>query len=319
MSQNKEKKDHGQHENADKTERNDATSSDMADQGHGSLFQSVRSFLKQEEETYGHFQVPELPQKEAPASAPETTPESDTAFEPDSAFEPDAVFESEPEFLPEKSPAAGSMTADAVGESPDGHKGESVGPEAARTLDELFEICLNAEVLRTDLADTRLVFGTGNPDAGLMLIGEAPGLQEDKQGEPFVGRAGQLLNKILEAISFRREDVYIANILKHRPPNNRDPLPEERDRSLPYLYRQIELIKPKLILCLGRISAQTLLNTAEPMKNLRGRFHPFLDGIELMVTFHPAALLRNPAWKRDTWEDVQLLRKRYDELTDSNR
>ncbi len=313
MSHNKEKKDHGQYGNADKAERNHATSSDMADQGHGSLFQSVRSFLKQEEETYGHFQIPELPQKKAPASAIDTTPEPATALEPATTLEPD------PEFLPEKSPAGGSMTADAIDERPVYHKGESGGPEAARTLDELFEICLNADVLRTDLADTRLVFGTGNPGADLMLIGEAPGLQEDKQGEPFVGRAGQLLNKILEAISFRREDVYIANILKHRPPNNRDPLPEERDRSLPYLYRQIELIKPKLILCLGRISAQTLLNTAEPMKNLRGRFHPFLDGIELMVTFHPAALLRNPAWKRDTWEDVQLLRKRYDELTDSIR
>jgi uracil-DNA glycosylase len=158
------------------------------------------------------------------------------------------------------------------------------------------------------------VFGIGNPAADLMLIGEAPGEREDLQGEPFVGKAGQLLNKILKAIGFEREQVYIANILKHRPPNNRDPLPEERLKSLPFLEKQIDLINPKLILCLGRISAQTLLETSAPMKDLRGRFHPYRGRYELMVTYHPAALLRNPNWKRGTWEDVQLLRKRYDEL-----
>jgi DNA polymerase len=181
-------------------------------------------------------------------------------------------------------------------------------------LEALRNWCKQQEFLKTDLADTQLVFGIGNPQADLMLIGEAPGEQEDLRGEPFVGKAGQLLTKILEAIHFSREDVYIANILKHRPPNNRDPLPEERLRSLPVLIRQIELINPKIILCLGRISAQTLLNTQATMKELRGRFHPWHDHYELAVTYHPAALLRNPNWKRDTWEDVQMVRARYDAL-----
>lgn len=188
-------------------------------------------------------------------------------------------------------------------------------PDKASTLEELRAISEHAEELRTDLPGTNLVFGTGNPNAGLMLIGEAPGADEDRLGEPFVGRAGQLLTKILEAINFSREEVYIANILKHRPPGNRDPLPAERERSLPFLFRQIDLVSPKLILCLGRIAAQTLLETNRPMKDLRGRFHPFRGDIGLLVTYHPAALLRNPAWKKHTWEDVQLLRKRYDELT----
>lgn len=182
-----------------------------------------------------------------------------------------------------------------------------------QSLDELEAIFRTSDILKTDLEDTNLVMGTGNPNADLMLIGEAPGRQEDLQGEPFVGRSGQLLDKILKAIGFERNDVYIANILKHRPPDNRDPRPEERLRSLPFLMKQIQLINPKLILCLGRISGQTLLNTKESMGNMRDKFHPFMDR-ELMVTFHPAALLRNPNWKKDTWEDVQLLRKRYDEL-----
>lgn len=186
--------------------------------------------------------------------------------------------------------------------------------EACTSLEELRKVCESADILKTDLEDTNLVFGVGNPHADLLLIGEAPGKNEDEQGEPFVGRAGQLLNKILEAINMKREHVYIANILKHRPPKNRDPLPEERQRSLPFLLKQIELIDPKLILCLGRISAQTLLETNEPMKSLRGKFHTFLNKYELTVTYHPAALLRNPKWKRNTWEDVQMLRKRYDEL-----
>lgn len=182
------------------------------------------------------------------------------------------------------------------------------------SLEELEAYCQTCSLLKTDLEDTNLVMGVGNPNADLMLIGEAPGKQEDLQGEPFVGRSGQLLNKIMSAIKFDRKDIYIANILKHRPPDNRDPLPDERLRSLPFLMRQIEIINPKLILCLGRISAQTLLDNKESMKNMRGRFHTFNNKHELMVTFHPAALLRNPNWKKDTWEDVQLLRKRYDEL-----
>ncbi len=163
---------------------------------------------------------------------------------------------------------------------------------------------------------TKFVFGVGNPNADLVLVGEAPGADEDRQGEPFVGRAGQLLNKILEAINFKREDVFICNILKCRPPNNRDPLPEEVASCEPYLWKQLELIRPKLILCLGRIAAQVLLKTNDSLSSLRGKVHDY-RGIRLMVTYHPAALLRNPNWKRPAWEDVQQMRKLYNELTAS--
>lgn len=186
--------------------------------------------------------------------------------------------------------------------------------DRCRSLEELHKLCTRAEILNTDLENTNLVFGVGNPDADLMLIGEAPGEEEDRQGEPFVGAAGKLLDKILAAVDFNRDDVYIANILKHRPPNNRDPKPEERQRSLPFLIRQIELIGPKLILCLGKVSAQTLLDKEDSLSNMRGTFHTFGDKYKVLVTFHPAALLYHPKWKRPTWEDVQLLRKKYDEL-----
>lgn len=182
------------------------------------------------------------------------------------------------------------------------------------TLVELKELCRQADVLQTDLEGTNLVFGVGNPNADLVLIGEAPGAEEDKQGEPFVGAAGQLLNKILSAVNFDRDDVYIANILKHRPPNNRNPKLEERKRSLPFLLKQIEIIDPKLILSLGKVSAQTLLDNDDTLGSMRGTFHSFRGKYELMATYHPAALLRHSKWKRPTWEDVQLLRKRYDEL-----
>lgn len=165
------------------------------------------------------------------------------------------------------------------------------------------------------LGETRnkFVFGDGNPNADLMLIGEAPGAEEDKSGIPFVGRAGKLLNDILIAIGFNREDVFIANILKCRPPNNRDPLPAEREVCKPYLYKQIDLIKPKVILCLGKIAANVLLDNNESLTKMRGSVHE-INGIKTMVTYHPAALLRNPNWKRPTWEDVQKVKKLYDEL-----
>lgn len=177
-------------------------------------------------------------------------------------------------------------------------------------LDSLIHACPKCHLSQTR---TNFVFGVGNPDADLVLIGEAPGADEDAQGEPFVGRAGQLLNKILEAIGFRREDVYICNILKCRPPNNRDPQPDEVTHCEPYLWKQLEILNPKLILCLGRISAQVLLRTNDSLTNLRGKVHDY-RGIKLMVTYHPAALLRNPQWKKPTWEDVQQVRRLYDEL-----
>ncbi len=160
---------------------------------------------------------------------------------------------------------------------------------------------------------TNFVYGVGNPKADVMFIGEAPGQKEDLAGEPFVGRAGQLLDKILAAIDFKREDVYIANILKCRPPNNRDPQPDEMEMCMPYLMEQIRMIKPKIICALGRISAQALLQTSTPLGKLRKQWHDF-HGIPFIVTYHPAALLRFANYKRDTWEDVQMLRAKYDEI-----
>ena len=155
---------------------------------------------------------------------------------------------------------------------------------------------------------TNPVPGEGNPDADFMCVGEAPGATEDETGRPFVGAAGQLLTKILEAIDLKREDVFICNVLKHRPPGNRNPRPEEVTACSPYLVRQIELIQPKVILALGTFAAQTLLDTKLSIGKLRGQVHRY-HGVPLIVTYHPAALLRNPGWKRPTWEDVQLARR----------
>jgi DNA polymerase len=158
---------------------------------------------------------------------------------------------------------------------------------------------------------TQFVFGVGNSRAEIMFIGEAPGADEDEQGEPFVGRAGQLLNKILDAIQLKREEVYICNILKCRPPNNRDPMPSEVEQCLPYLWKQIDFVQPKIIMSLGRIAAQMLLNTKDSLKKLRESQLSY-RGIPMLVTFHPAALLRNPNWKRPAWEDFKKLRAMYE-------
>lgn len=183
----------------------------------------------------------------------------------------------------------------------------------ANTLEELNNLikdCTNCVLHKNR---TNFVFGSGNPNAKVMVIGEGPGAEEDKQGLPFVGRAGQLLTDILKAIKFERDEVYIANIVKCRPPENRTPLPEEMDTCIPYLKKQISLIKPKMILCLGLTAAKGLLRKKESLTALRGKFFDY-EGIKVMVTFHPAALLRNPNWKRDCWEDVKKFRKMYDEI-----
>ena len=166
---------------------------------------------------------------------------------------------------------------------------------------------------KCSLCSTRqnFVFGAGNPAAGIMFVGEAPGADEDRQGEPFVGAAGQLLNKIISAMDLRHEDVYICNILKCRPPNNRDPQPDEIEQCEPYLKRQIELIQPKVICTLGRFAAQTLLRSSDSMGHMRGQSHQY-EGIPLVATYHPAALLRNAQWKRPTWEDMKRVRQIYD-------
>ena len=158
------------------------------------------------------------------------------------------------------------------------------------------------------LGRTQVVFGVGNPEADLMFVGEAPGRDEDIQGYPFVGRAGQLLTKIIEAISLRREDVYIANVIKCRPPENRNPEPDEVETCEPFLFRQIDIVKPKVIVALGKFGAQTLLRTLDPISRLRGRVFDY-RGAKLIPTFHPAYLLRNPASKREVWEDMKLVRK----------
>jgi DNA polymerase len=184
---------------------------------------------------------------------------------------------------------------------------------APKSLDDFCDKIRNCTKCELGYSRNNFVFGAGDPQADLMLIGEAPGREEDLQGEPFVGAAGKLLDKMLKAIHFEREEVYIANILKCRPPENRDPRPDEIETCKPYLFQQIELIKPKIILALGRISAQVLLETKSALGRLRGEFHDF-NGIKFLVTYHPAALLRYQQYKRPTWEDLQLLRKEYDKL-----
>lgn len=163
---------------------------------------------------------------------------------------------------------------------------------------------------RCSLARTRknIVFGDGNASAGIVFVGEAPGADEDEQGLPFVGRAGQLLTNIIQAMGLSRQDVYICNILKCRPPGNRNPQPDEIRLCEPFLKQQLQLISPQIICALGSFAAKTLLKTETPITVLRGRFHLY-EGIKLMPTYHPAYLLRNPAAKKQVWEDVQLIMK----------
>jgi DNA polymerase len=168
----------------------------------------------------------------------------------------------------------------------------------------------NCQLCELHATRTQAVFGVGNQQADWLIIGEAPGADEDRQGEPFVGRAGQLLNEMLKAIGLQREQVYIANILKCRPPNNRDPKPEEAASCSPYLQRQIELIQPKVILALGRIAAQRLLQCNTSLARLRGQVHHLdTSPSPVIVTYHPAYLLRSPAEKRKAWQDLQFANK----------
>ena len=159
----------------------------------------------------------------------------------------------------------------------------------------------------------QVVFGAGRPSADVMYIGEAPGAEEDRQGIPFVGAAGELLTRMIGAIDLGREEVYIANVLKCRPPGNRDPKPGEIAQCEPYLKQQIDIIRPALICTLGRFAAQVLLQTNEAVGKLRGRVSEY-EGVKLVPTYHPSALLRNPRWKRPAWEDLQLLRREYEAL-----
>jgi uracil-DNA glycosylase family 4 len=182
--------------------------------------------------------------------------------------------------------------------------------ESLEELDKLINKCTNCPLHKSR---TNFVFGVGNSKADVMVVGEGPGAEEDAQGVPFVGRAGKLLNEILKAINFKREEVYIANVVKSRPPDNRTPTAEEMEACVPYLKKQIELIKPKLILCLGLTAAQGLLKKRDSLTKLRGQLFEYM-GAKVMVTYHPAALLRNPHWKRPCWKDMQKFRQLYDSL-----
>jgi uracil-DNA glycosylase family 4 len=158
------------------------------------------------------------------------------------------------------------------------------------------------------LGRTQVVFGAGNPEARLMFVGEAPGADEDIQGEPFVGRAGQLLTKIIQSIGLQRSDVYIANVIKCRPPNNRNPEPDEVATCQPFLFRQIDTIRPRVIVALGTFAARALVGGDAPISRMRGRVQPFRHGASLIPTFHPAYLLRSPDRKREVWEDMKKVR-----------
>jgi len=186
-----------------------------------------------------------------------------------------------------------------------GAKAEVLVPAATPDWESLAEAVRDCRLCGLCETRTQTVFGVGNRGARLMVVGEAPGADEDRQGEPFVGRAGILLNAMLRAAGFERGEVYIANVLKCRPPQNRDPTDEEAGHCLPYLRRQIELVAPEAILCVGRIAAQRLLDTETPIGKLRGRVHS-LDGRPVIVTYHPAYLLRSPGEKRKSWDDLKL-------------
>lgn len=262
------------------------------------------------------------------AAAP--LPEREAGVPPALASPPSRPVTEEPPVMPrkrstdgERAPARGAARRPSHAELPLDQvpKGIEVGgfgvalrdDRIARlpTLDAIardVERCTRCELYATA---THAVPGEGNPNAGLVCVGEAPGANEDATGRPFVGQAGALLTKILAAINLSREDVFICNVLKHRPPGNRNPRPDEVEACSPYLLRQLELVKPRVIVAFGTFAAQTLLETKLPIGKLRGQIHRY-HGIPLVVTYHPAALLRNSAWKRPTWEDVQLARRLLD-------
>jgi uracil-DNA glycosylase len=208
-----------------------------------------------------------------------------------------------------------SETEQAMLAAPEPIDPEAIGPDALPIIQDKPAAL---EVIRVDIGEctrcrlhkgrTNLVFGVGNPNAELMFVGEGPGADEDAQGEPFVGRAGQLLNNMISAMGLKREDVYIANVVKCRPPGNRTPEKDECDTCSPFLMRQIDVIKPKVIVALGAVAAKNLLAVNDSMANLRGRWYDFRDS-KLLVTYHPAYLLRDPRQKKEAWKDLQMVMK----------
>jgi DNA polymerase len=221
-------------------------------------------------------------------------------------FRLDAAWRERDDHVPGSPPAAAAQAPSAANEA----IVEAPAPQAAReSLDdiqrEIGPDCRRCKL--HGLGRRTVVFGVGNPNADLMFVGEAPGHDEDIQGIPFVGRAGQLLTKIIEAINLRREDVYIANVIKCRPPENRNPEADEVDECEPFLFRQVQVIKPRVIVALGTFAAKALLRSKEPISRLRGQIFKYGDAL-LIPTYHPAYVLRNPASKRDVWEDMKKVR-----------
>ncbi len=280
------------------------------DHDFDNLLSNVEKFLQQQRELYGEMLL--RPEGDGPAAQPEESHSSEHTSHEHEVKKPLSP-ETQDDLFGQSAPSAARSPRTRSGKVPSRHYPDEPWVQAAdiEGLDGMINTCMKCGLGKTR---TNFVFGVGNPHADLVLIGEAPGADEDAQGEPFVGRAGQLLTKILGAIGFKREDVYICNILKCRPPNNREPLPDEVELCEPYLWKQLELLQPKLILCLGRVAAKALLKTNESLAALRGKLHDY-HGTHVMVTYHPAALLRNPNWKRPAWEDVQKARKLYDEFT----
>jgi DNA polymerase len=216
-------------------------------------------------------------------------------------------------FIQKSKRSSGIKKAVSKTEQPELFPAEKEDWEKATSLEELEKLICNCTNCRLHQNRNKFVFGTGNPNADVLVVGEGPGAEEDKQGLPFVGRAGKLLTDMLKAINFEREEVFIGNVVKCRPPGNRTPLPDEMETCMSYLKKQLELIKPKLILCLGLTAARGLLKKRDSLGNLRGKIFEFEDA-KVMVTYHSAALLRNPHWKKDCWEDLKKFRKLYDEL-----
>ncbi len=285
---------------------------------HQTIITDLLSWIRQNQTVGAQWYIDEgdrpdvIPVKAAPAKA--AAPVSVPAPAPAPATDKDAAFRAMCDrFVADTVALVQREAAASPRPAPDeplliAHDGDAAAALAA----------LRDEVLpctACDLSGSRkkTVFGAGNPRADVVFIGEAPGRDEDLQGEPFVGPSGQLLTRILGAIGFAREDVFICNILKCRPPNNRDPQPQEVVHCEPHLKRQLAILQPRVICCLGRVAAQTLLKTDLSLGKLRRTVH-FYEGVPVMATFHPAALLRNPGWKRDTWEDVRKLRALSDAL-----
>jgi DNA polymerase len=278
-----------------------------------SLIADLKNFLLYQQDLYG--KAPILSQyEESEPPTPKKRPDNVPTIAQHVETQPNFIQSVEPSVEPSVAPNV------VLPQTPYEHI-EALIPndsplKGMKTLEEVRQYVAQTILIPLDKTRKNPVFGVGNEQAKLMVIGEAPGANEDAQGEPFVGEAGQLLNKILAAIGFERQDVYIANILKSRPPHNRDPLPDEIAAHIPILYKQIALIQPRIMICMGRVAGTTLLNCEATLGSLRGKFHDF-HGLEVMITYHPAALLRNPQWKRPTWEDVQKLRTRYDEIVQS--